>query len=327
MAVATDISQTLKEIAPKAAQLQKDAEEQKKKIQNLVNDMTKAMDEANRPMIERHLKTLEMLKMPPYANLLKETNEYLAELKQLEPEDGSDDLKRVNVLTNSLGELQGKLERNFERLKLLEDAANKALAQSVKDGSKAADEWAAMEAELNKILKDAKNLRASLQVAEDLADDAVKAGDEDDLARAKGAADRRATWKPNATEVLANWSTFCKKCASQGLSKELQDQLTRDRARYQKIVIEIVDVNQAMDDAVKRIHAKKIVAAKPPPPIDIKQLKHALGLDKYPIDGDLKNALKVQGTARANALNLMEKKYGFKFTDKNRASLMSGKQQ
>src|SRR3954464_10836383 len=161
MAVATDISQFLKENAPKAVQLQKDAEEQKKKIQNLVNDMTKAMNESNRPMIERHLKTLETLKLPPYANLLKETNEYLAELKQLEPEDGSEDLKRVNVLTNSLGELQGKLERNFDRLKLLEDAANKALEQSAKDGSKATDEWAAMEAELNKILKDAKTLRAS----------------------------------------------------------------------------------------------------------------------------------------------------------------------
>src|SRR5580765_7241857 len=140
MAVATDISEVLKRIAPAASQIQKDAEEQKKKIQNLVNDMTKAINESNRPMVERHLKTLQTLKMPPYANLLKETNIHLEELKELEPEDGSDDLKRINVLTHSLGELQGKLERNFERLKLLEDAANKALAQSAKDGSKAADE-------------------------------------------------------------------------------------------------------------------------------------------------------------------------------------------
>jgi hypothetical protein len=326
MAVATDISQVLKDIAPKAAQVQKDAEEQKKKIQNLVNDMTKAINESNRPMIERHLKTLETLKMPPYANLLKETNIHLAELKELEPEDGSEDLKRINVLTNSLGELQGKLERNFERLKLLEDAANKALAQSAKDGSKAADEWAAMEAELNGLLKAAKTYRAAMQKAEELADDAVKAGDQGHLDDANEYAKKRATWKPTAKEVTEKFSKFCAKCASQGLSKELQDQLSRDRVRFQKIVDEIVDLNEQMDNAVKRIQARQITATKPQP-IDVKALKHALGLDKYPIDGDLKNALKVQGSARANALNLMEKKYNFKFKDKDRAAIMSGRQQ
>jgi len=321
MAVATDISQVLREIAPKAAQLQKDAEDQKKKIQNLVNDMTKAMNEANRPMIERHLKTLETLKMPPYTTLLKDTNEYLGQLKELEPADGSDDLKRINVLTKSLGELQGKLERNFERLKLLEDAANKALAQSAKDGSKAADEWAAMEAELNQNLKDAKTRLEAMHVAEDLANDAVKAGDQGDLDAANKAADRRATWKPNATEVLAKWSTFCKKCASEGLSKELQDQLTRDRARYQKIVQEIVDLNQAMDNSVKRIRAREIAG---PKPIDFKALARALKIDKFPkADERLKAALKLKGSARANAIAEIEKDAGVKFSSKDKETLMN----
>jgi hypothetical protein len=322
MAVATDISHVLKEIAPKAAQLQKDAEEQKKKIQNLVNEMTKAMNESNRPMIERHLKTLETLKIAPYANLLKDTNEYLAELRELEPADGSDDLKRINVLTNSLGELQGKLERNFERLKLLEDAANKALAQSAKDGSKAADEWAAMESELNQNLKDAKTHLEAMHVAENLANEAVKAGDQGDLDAANKAADRRATWKPTATEVLAKWSTFCKKCASEGLSKELQDQLTRDRARYQKIVIEIVDVNQAIDNSVKRIRARQIAA---PKPIDFKALARALKIDgKLPkADERLKAALKLKGSARASAIAEIEKDAGVKFSSKDKETLMN----
>jgi hypothetical protein len=283
--------------------------------------MTKAMNEANRPMIERHLKTLETLKMPPYTTLLKDTNEYLGQLKELEPADGSDDLKRINVLTKSLGELQGKLERNFERLKLLEDAANKALAQSAKDGSKAADEWAAMEAELNQNLKDAKTRLEAMHVAEDLANDAVKAGDQGDLDAANKAADRRATWKPNATEVLAKWSTFCKKCASEGLSKELQDQLTRDRARYQKIVQEIVDLNQAMDNSVKRIRAREIAG---PKPIDFKALARALKIDKFPkADERLKAALKLKGSARANAIAEIEKDAGVKFSSKDKETLMN----
>ena len=45
MAVATDISQALSKIQPAAAVIQKSAEEQKSKIQTLVNDMSKAIDE------------------------------------------------------------------------------------------------------------------------------------------------------------------------------------------------------------------------------------------------------------------------------------------
>src|SRR5215813_4748881 len=208
MAVATDISQALSKIQPAAAAIQKSAEEKKGKIQTLVNDMSKAINENNHPMIERHLQTLEKLKVPPYAQLLAATNNLLGQLRELEPEDGSDDLKKVNALTNSLGELQGKLERNFARLKQLEDMANKALAQSTQDGSKAADGWAAFEDEVNRQLQAAKTRRAAMQEAENLADEAVKAGDQGDLDAAKKAADKRATWKPNATEVLADWATF-----------------------------------------------------------------------------------------------------------------------
>jgi hypothetical protein len=321
MAVATDISQALGKIQPAAAAIQKSAEEQKNKIQTLVNDMTKAINENNRPMIERHLQTLEKLKLPPYAQLLAATNNLLGQLRELEPEDGSDDLKNVNALTNSLGELQGKLERNFARLKQLEDMANKALAQSAKDGSAAADEWAAFEADLNAQLKAAKTRLEAMHTLEDLANAAVKDNDQADLDAAIKKSAIRATWKPTATEVLAKWSTFCKKCESKGLSKDLQDQLTRDRARYQKMVIEIVDLNQAMDNSVKRIQARQIAA---PKPIDFKALARALKIDKLPkADERLKAALKLKGSARANAIAEIEKDAGVKFSSKDKDTLMN----
>jgi hypothetical protein len=321
MAVATDISQALGKIQPAAAAIQKSAEEQKNKIQTLVNDMSKALNENNRPMIQRHLQTLEKLKLPPYAQLLTATNNLLGQLKELEPEDGSEDLKKVNALTNSLGELQGKLERNFAKLKQLEDMANKALAQSAKDGSAAADEWAAMEAELNTQLKAAKTRLEAMHTLEDLANAAVKDSDPADLDAAIKKSAVRATWKPNATEVLAKWSTFCKKCESKGLSQDLQDQLTRDRARYQKIVIEIVDVNQAMDNSVKRIQAREIAA---PKPIDFKALARALKIDKLPkADERLKAALKLKGSARAKEIAEIEKDAGVKFSSKDKETLMN----
>jgi hypothetical protein len=321
MAVATDISQALSKIQPAAAAIQKAAEEQKSKIKNLVDDMSKAIRENNRPMIERHLQTLEKLKLPPYANLLAATSTLLGQLKELEPEDGSEELKKVNELTNSLGELQGKLERNFGKLKYLEDLANKTLAQSAQDGSDAEEEWAAMEGELNTQLQVAKTRLEAMKALEDLADAAVKDGDQADLDAAIKKSAVRATWKPNATEVLAKWSTFCKKCESKGLSKELQDQLTRDRARFQKIVIQIVDLNQAMDNSVKRIQARQIST---PKPIDFKALAKALKIDKLPkADERLKAALKLHGSARAKAIGEIEKDAGAKFSSKDKETLMN----
>jgi hypothetical protein len=321
MAVATDISQALSKIQPAAAAIAKSAEEQRGKIQALVNDMSKAIRDNNRPLIERHLQTLEKLKLPPYAQLLTATNNLLGQLKELEPEDGSEELKKVNALTESLGALQAKLEGNFDKLKYLEDLTNKTLAQSAQDGKDATDEWAAMEAELNKQLQAAKTRLEAMKALEELADAAVKDGDQADLDAAIKKSDVRATWKPNATEVLAKWSTFCKKCESKGLSKELQDQLTRDRARYQKIVIEIVDVNQAMDDSVKRIKAHAIPKAKP---IDFKALARALKLDKLAkADERLKAALKLQGSARAKAIAEIEKDAGVKLSSKDKDSLMN----
>jgi len=321
MAVATDISQTLSKIQPAAAAIAKSAEEQKGKIQALVNDMSKAIQDNNRPLIERHLQTLEKLKLPPYAQLLTATNNLLGQLKELEPEDSSDELKKVNALTESLGALQAKLERNFDKLKYLEDLANKALAQSAQDGRDATDEWAAMEAELNKQLEVAKTRLEAMKALEDLADAAVKDGDRADLDAAIKKSAVRATWKPNATEVLAKWSTFCKKCESKGLTKELQDQLTRDRARFQKIVQQIVELNQLMDNSVKRIQAREIAASKP---IDFKALARGLKIEKLPkADERLKAALKLQGSARAKAIAEIEKDAGVKLSPKDKESLMS----
>ena len=107
----------------------------------------------------------------------------------------------------------------------------------------------------------------------------------------------------------------------------MQDQLTRDRARFQKIVDQIVEANELMDNSVKRIQAREIPKAKPEP-IDFKQLKHVLGLDKYPkIEDDLKGALKLEGSARAKALDAIEKKFNFKFKSDQRAKLMDAKKQ
>jgi hypothetical protein len=87
------------------------------------------------------------------------------------------------------------------------------------------------------------------------------------------------------------------------------------------MVIEIVDLNQAMDNSVKRIQAREIAA---PKPIDFKALARALKIDKLPkADERLKAALKLKGSARANAIAEIEKDAGVKFSSKDKETLMN----
>jgi hypothetical protein len=291
------------------------------------NELAKAMvPKPNPPLIKRYLDALQKFRMPPYASLLPATADLLRQLDELEPEnENSAEFKKIAALTKSLGELQGHLEKNFAKLKQLEDMANKALAQGTKDGSAATEEWAAMEAFLNGQLKAAKTRVEAIHTLEDLADEAVKNGDQAELDAMIKKSDVRATWKPTGKEIAAKFSNFCAKCASQGLSKELQDQLNRDRARFQKIVDEILDLNEQMDNSVKRIQAREIKAAKPQP-LDFKALANALKINKLPKAEDkLKAALKLQGSARSKALDAIEKEADVKFSSQHRTMLMNAK--
>ena len=124
-------------IQPAADALQKAAEEQKPKVQDAINKLSEAIKAKNLPLISRHLNTLEQLKVPPYASLLPATKALLAQLAKLQPAaDSEEDLKQIDSLTKSLGELQGKLERNYDRIKELEPWFHGEYVVILKDGTK-----------------------------------------------------------------------------------------------------------------------------------------------------------------------------------------------
>jgi len=76
-------------------------------------------------------------------------------------------------------------------------------------------------------------LRA-MEALEELAKDAVEAGDQADLASAIKGSDDRSDWKPTQKEVEDKFSKFCATCEASGLSKDLLDQLARDRVAFKK---------------------------------------------------------------------------------------------
>src|SRR5262245_12042465 len=145
------------ELQPEAHALEQSAGEQKSRVQSIVNKLSDAIRASNQPLIKRELATLEEYRMGPYASLVTRTNVLLAKLARLRADDESgEDFTRIEGLTKSLGELQGKLERNYAALKGLEDKANDVLEAATAAGGDARKEWAAMEGWLKAQLEAAK---------------------------------------------------------------------------------------------------------------------------------------------------------------------------
>jgi hypothetical protein len=317
--VKSEIAETLdSEIQPKADALQKDASEQKQKMQALVNKVSDAIRSSNQPLIKRELEALEEFRMGPYAALVTGTNNLLAELAKLKTEDETaDDFKQIEELTKSLGELKRKLDNNYAALKSLQDKAHHALEDADHAGGDMRKEWAAMEAWLKSQLAAAKLHCQAMVTLQDLAEKAQEAGDQSDLADAIKHSQDRSTWEPQ-TKIEEKFSKFCDKCQSSGLSKDLQDQFARDRAAFQKIVDDLADLNKRMDDLQKEIQNMKIA------PVDFKRLAALLKVPTTHV-AKLKKALELEGKAREKALMDLQQELKIKFSGKDMASLMKAR--
>ena len=310
------------EIQPKADALKKSEAEQKPKIQEVINKLSDAIRAANGPAIERLLATLEEYKAGPYAQLTTQTRSLLAQLKKIKPADpGGDDAKRILDLTTSLGEFEARLNRNFDGIKKMEDMANDVLEKSVAAGGDARKEWEDMEGWLKAQLEAAKLHLQAMQVLEELAKDSVEAGDQAHLADAIKRSQDRSKWKPTQKEIQEKFSKFCAKCESSGLSKDLVDQLARDRVQFKKIVDELAGINKQMDDIQLRVQNSYIST------VDHKALARALKITNPKAVERLKLALRPEGPARERALNALQNDFKLKFSPKDMAMLMKAKTQ
>jgi hypothetical protein len=318
--VKSDIAETIdSEIQPKADALEKDAVEQKQKMQALVNKVSDAIRASNQPLIKRELEALEEFRMGPYAALITGTNNLLVELAKLKTEDETgDDFKQIEALTKSLGELKRKLDNNYAALKALENKANHVLEDSAHAGGDARKEWAAMEAWLKAQLAAAKLHYQAMVTLKDLAEKALDAGDQSDLADAIKHSQVRSTWEPLQKEIEEKFSKFCDKCESNGLSKDLQDQLARDRVAFQKIVDDLAGLNKKMDELHKDVQNMKIA------PLDFNRLAAVLKVPTTHV-AKLKKALELEGKAREKALTDLQQELKIKFSAKDMASLMKAK--
>jgi len=296
------------DLGPRTDELEKDDAAQKPAMQDVINKLSDAIRAMDQPLIRRHAKTLEA-QVSAYAALVGRARKLAEDLGKVESED-RDALKRVEALTRRAGESQGKILRNYTKLKELLDMAN----DKAKDTGAAAlmAQWAEMETWMTTQRDVLRTRVKQMQALVDLAQSAIADGDEKSLAQAQEKAKLRLTWKPTQLEIGDKYMKFSG-ASEAGLSKELQDQLKRDREKFKRMVTECAEMNDQLDACLAKLKAMKMQPSKAPPKLDLRKAATVLDV----AEAKLKKAWEAGAGAPEKVLDGLAKELKLKTTGKD----------
>jgi hypothetical protein len=259
------------ELKPAARELAADHEGAKGRMQRIVDELSKALQAQNVPLIQLHLNTLNGV-MSDYAALVARGKALIARVGRLRSDDErSAAAKALAALTQSLGELQGRMDRNYLKLKELQNLAHTTLAQARVSNSKLAEAWAEMESYLASNVKLFDTRLEQSKALQQLATGAQADRDAKELAVAQSRSDDRKNWKPTVSDINSRLIAFFSETGKQ-LTPDQRDQFTRDRIKFNKTMVGI----EAVDKKIEAIHqAIKALAIKP---IDVAKAVAAMGI-------------------------------------------------
>jgi hypothetical protein len=298
MGTSADLQQEINsDLKPAVGQLAADHESAKGRMQRVANDLAQAVQGKNAALIRRQLDTLNGL-MADYAALVSRAQALLARMGKLHADDERSPAgKALAALTQSLGDLQGRMDRNYMKLKELQSNANKALGQASSSAEKLAEAWAEMEAFLNTNLKLYNTREKQISTLHELAQTALLERDPTDLAKIQSRNEERKGWKPTISDINTRLIGFFGETGKQ-LSAELRDQFTRDRIKFNKTMEELEGIDKRIDAHFKAI---KDLAIKP---IDAKKAADAMEIPKGN-EARVKKAL--DGSPLVDALGMLAK--------------------
>lgn len=254
------------ELEPEAAQLTKEHESFKAQVQAVINDLSKALDPPHAPSVETHLKTLNEL-MPSVASLVTRIDSLLERVRNLDTDD-----KALPALNKSLTDLHGRMERNYLKLKWLQDKAHDALQQARSGAKNYTQALAEMEAFMAAALKTFKARLEQMKALHELAAGSVQARDAGELAQLQRRNDERKNWTPTVPEVHNRITRFAALGDPKQLGKDVVDQVVRDRLGFLKTAGEIEVLNKQIDALFEQIKAMKAKQ------IDVKKAMAALSM-------------------------------------------------
>lgn len=265
--------QIVDDLKPTAEELARDVAAARVRMQKVVDELSPALAAKNVPLLTQHLRTLDGL-MGDYARLVARGQALIARAGKLVPQDErSPAAKVLAALNKALGEQQGKLQRNWEKLKLTQAEANKVLAQAHSEAARLQRAWADMEAFLDTNEELFRTRLQQITALEELARGAVAERDAKELVQIQARNEGRKDWRPTASEIDQRLMTFFNNSGKQ-LPEALKAQFTADRIKF----VNQLHALQATDKKIDERHkAIKALAIKP---IDAKKAADAMEIPK-----------------------------------------------
>ena len=303
------------DLAPRTAELEKDNEAQKPVMQDVINKLSTAIEKMDQPLIRRHAKTLEGL-VAVYAGLVNRAKKLVDELGAIDTDD-RDALKRIEGLTQKASASHDKIVRNYTKLKELLALAHKKAADPAVAAVMA--QWAEMESWMTTAREAAQIRVKQMETLAGVARGAIAEGDDKLLAQAQEKAKLRLTWKPTQLEIGDKFMKFCVDC-ERALGKNLTDELKRDREKFKRMVTELADLNDKLDNYLAALKNMKMPPAKPAK-LDFRKAAGVLGVD----EAKLKKAWDAGSAAPEKALDGLGKESKLKTGKEMVAALRKAK--
>lgn len=265
--------QIVGELKPLADELAKDVEAAKQRMQDVVNKLSPALAERNLKALREQLNALDGL-MGDYARLVSRGQALVAKVDKLAPEDERSPVaKALAALAKALGDQQGRLQRNWEKLKLTQAEANKVLGLANSEEARVKRAWVEMEAFLDSNQDLYKTRLQQIATLEQAAKAALAERDTKDLAAIQSRADDRKSWKPTVSEINQRLITFFGNNDKQ-LPQALKAQFTQDRIKFNNIAAGLQQTDAKIEQHYKAIKALAIK------PIDAKKAADAMEIPK-----------------------------------------------
>jgi len=263
----------VEDLKPVADDLASDSEAAKKRMQEVVNDLSEAIQGHNAPLIKQHLDALDDL-MGDYARLVARGKALIGRTAKLKPEDErSPAAKALAGLNKLLGERQDRLDGNYEKLKQMQALAHKALEQADTAEGRLRRAWAEMEAYMTTDKKLYDTRLEQIATLEELAHTAVAERDAKDLAKIQSRNDERKGWKPTLEDIDIRLIRFFAE-TDKALDPSLRDQFARDRVKFAHMFEALRLTDGKIDTHHKAIKALAIK------PIDPKKAADAMEIPK-----------------------------------------------
>jgi hypothetical protein len=229
-------------IGPRLKEVQKGHDEQLPGLTELANQLLEATKKPDQEKIQRLLAALKT--QIEYAGKLVIAARNLQQTLGKVSLEGAtpDDQKQVEQVKKEVADLEGKLQRNFGKLKGIEDEANNALDKIEQSKGDVAGDWAVLEGLVKDHLADAKTRLQQSTSEFDKFEKARAQRDHAGLDKARACLAKLITGSPTQAETQREYDKLAEKAKGNGLEAHAKEELQRELPALKKSLDEAEEI-------------------------------------------------------------------------------------